>query len=112
MNTPSQNWFSYDPGDGFEFHPNEEEAKLRCETALDHYRADAVDGWDEEVGQICYGRITNQVVMLWEKNRPDESELDEEGCDSDGMNWQDFQSLAEYGFPDSDRNFQPQPKED
>lgn len=48
-------WFSYDPGDGFEIHATEAEARSRAEKVLEFYRGEAAEGWDEEVVGVCWG---------------------------------------------------------
>lgn len=55
-------WFSYDPGDYFQTHDTESAAKSAAEAAFSHYREASVDGWDEDVEQVCYGRIVGKVV--------------------------------------------------
>lgn len=56
-------WFSYDPhGDGMEFHPTAEDAKKCADAALEMERTWADDGWNDDVGDICWGRIYERTV--------------------------------------------------
>lgn len=92
-------WFSYDPGAGFEVHESSQAAENRASECLDYYKADAPsDGWSEEVTQVCWGKVSEQVVELWRKHRPPPNELDENGYDKDGTKWGEWDELVDYGL--------------
>lgn len=79
-------FFSFDPDNGFDFHNTAELAKAECEKAFQYHREEAAcDGWSEEVGQVCWGEIKEQAVLVREAPRPAEDELDEDGFDADGI---------------------------
>lgn len=48
-------YFVYDPDSGFETYRTAEEAKAAAKEAIDYYRGDAIDGWPDEVSQVCWG---------------------------------------------------------
>ena len=55
-------FFSHDPGDcGIKFHDTAEEARDAAEAALDAYRDEAPDGWDENTDSVCWGEVREQV---------------------------------------------------
>ena len=58
-------YFSYDPnGDGYLEHTTEEEAKKTAQAALEYERDEALnEGWDENVENICWGRIIGRTVQ-------------------------------------------------
>ncbi|MCK4347976.1 MAG: hypothetical protein KAW47_05105 [Thermoplasmatales archaeon] len=90
-------YFIYDPGnDSFEtFATLSEQAKASEEIIAGYL--DNNDEWPEEVGSIVSG-IINEIATRCEiKNRPPESELDEDGFDEDGQNWSgDFTYICNY----------------
>jgi hypothetical protein len=95
----SETWFSYDPGDGFETHDTESAARERAEKALDYYKDDAPsDGWSEEVTQVCWGKVSQQVQETMRKRRPPAAELDESGCDKDGTPWAEWDEIVDYAL--------------
>lgn len=55
-----QRFFMYDPDSGFEIYPTAEQAKSAAEEAIDYYRGDAIDGWPDEVAQVCWGEIKQE----------------------------------------------------
>lgn len=62
-----KNYFCYDPnGSGITFHETEEEARKEAVSVLDAEAEGAVEGWSEEVTEICWGKIQQRVM---EKNR-------------------------------------------
>lgn len=60
----SEQWFSYEPIDGvFKFHATEAEARRECEENVDFHREIAGDdGWDENAGDVCWGRICQRLT--------------------------------------------------
>lgn len=64
-------FFCYDPnGRGFDIFKTAEEAKAAAEKALDDERAEADEGWNEEVERIYWGEIKGHVVEI--ERRPAE----------------------------------------
>jgi len=56
-------YFSYDPnGDGFQTHETSEEAKKVAEDALENEREEAIEEWNEEVTEICWGEIKQHIA--------------------------------------------------
>lgn len=100
------NYFSYDPDCGFEQHDTAEEARKAAETALDHYRDQAADGWSEEVESICWGEIRGSVRETEREEVPPGVTVDEEtGEGSDGNDYSrvnaiPFDSWVDYGVID------------
>ena len=92
----SETWFSYDPCDGFETHATETAARERAEKALQYEKDEAAgDGWNEEVTQICWGKVAQQVEETSRKQRPPDSELDC-GVDKDGTSWGEWDEIVDY----------------
>ncbi len=56
-------YFSYDPDNGFETWQTEEDAKKAALESIDYYRDYACDGWNEEVGGVCWGKIKQESVI-------------------------------------------------
>lgn len=94
-------WFSYDPGEGFEFHDTADDAKEKAEEALSYYASEAGgDGWDLEVWQVCWGRVLEKAEETMRKSRPAKEQLDENGYDIDGRSWgsHSFDEIVDYDF--------------
>jgi len=91
-------WFSYDPGDGLQMHDNEADARSRAEEAFEFYKSESIEGWDEEVEQVCWGKCSQKVEMLWNKERPPEDRLDESNCDKDGLCWAEWGTMRDYAL--------------
>lgn len=90
-------WFGYCPESGFEVFDSEEKARKYAEDSLGWFRGEAGDGWDEQVDQICWGEIKQDVKMSL-KQPWDESEA---GEDREG----EFDYYAEYSLVDVDKTF-------
>jgi hypothetical protein len=58
-------YFSLDPnGDGYTEHTTEAEAKQAASVALEAERNEALtEGWDEAVGDICWGKIIGRTFL-------------------------------------------------
>ena len=98
----SGTWFSYDPADGFETHDTETAARERAEKALQYEKDEAAgDVWNEEVTQICWGKVAQQVEETSRKDRPPDSELDC-GVDKDGTIWGEFDVILDYDLCPND----------
>lgn len=72
-NKPGQDelWFCYD-GCSFETHNSEREARESAEAALKCCSDEAMDGWPEEVYQICWGKVIQQATVTVEREKTDE----------------------------------------
>lgn len=74
----------YDPeGEGLMFFRDVIERDEAAVNAVEGYRS--LDGWDEEVENVCCGTLTHVTRMLDRQDRPDD--LDEDGIDGDGVYW-------------------------
>lgn len=62
----TKRYFAYDPDTGFETFETEQEAINFANDVIDDYRDNAGDGWDEIVGQVCWGEI-KQVALMTDK---------------------------------------------
>ena len=62
-------YFSYGSEFSFECHKTAEEAIAAAEAAIDDYRGDACDGWNEEVESICWGVIIQQATKVGERKK-------------------------------------------
>ncbi|MFH2660065.1 hypothetical protein ABK774_11795 [Enterobacter hormaechei] len=71
-------FFMFDPDNGFETYKTAEEAKAAADEAIDYYRGDAVDGWPEEVEQVCWGEIKQDAQQVGLRPRDEE---DKNGCE-------------------------------
>ena len=72
-------WFSFDGGDGIEWHATEAEARARAERCFDLDRDNAREGWPEWVEDTCYGRVVGRVVETLRRPVTDDDGLS--GCD-------------------------------
>lgn len=69
-------YFAYDPENGFQKFKTQEEAIAFANAAIDSYREDSADGWDELVEQVCWGGIKQMAKMKGQQPMATES-----GCD-------------------------------
>lgn len=79
-----QRFVVFDPEDGPEWFETADAAKAHAETILEAERDKSVDGWNEEVTEICWG----EFVCLGEVVRT-KCEKAEEGSEFD--EWWDFE---------------------
>lgn len=99
----SEKWFSYDPDNGFETHETEAKARANAEESLHWHKQEAADnGWDENVTQICWGKIMGQVVQTSRETKPPPDQLDEDGCDQEGRCWSQFDEIVDYDLSPND----------
>lgn len=91
-------YFSYGSEHGFEWHKTESEAIEAAESAIDDYRGDACDGWNEEVDSICWGIIMQSSTMVGERPR-----TEEDRCDSAIDTICDYALLPAIETPATDR---------
>ena len=82
-------YFSYCPECGFETHNTLEEAKAAAEERLDFFRDYAADGWNEGVGQVCWGEV-KEIAVQENRREADPGNLDEA----------DFSFICEYNLRD------------
>jgi len=64
-------FFSYCPDAGFETHDTVEEAKKAADDSIDYFRDNAVDGWSEEVDQVCWGEVKEQSTVGNQRSKED-----------------------------------------
>jgi hypothetical protein len=76
-------WFCYN-GEEFQYFATEVEAK---EQAVSEIRYFLDETWDEQVEQVIVGKTTLIAQKVNVVARPDDSELDEFLCDSNGHWW-------------------------
>lgn len=57
-------FFSYCPDYGFEFHDSAGGAASAAQKSLDLFRDDAVDGWAEMVGDVCWGEVKQRSACV------------------------------------------------
>ena len=57
-------FFAYDPETGFEIFQTAAQAQEHAEDCINEYRGEAGDGWDEQVGQVCWGEIKAETVQV------------------------------------------------
>lgn len=62
----SYKYFCYDPVTGFETYKTDGEAKQAAEDAIDYYRYNADEGWNEEVSGVCWGEIKQYTKCIME----------------------------------------------
>lgn len=79
----------------------DEKLYFQTEAEAVRFANDATDGyidegWDSAVRDIQVGKITHTCEQANRTNRPDETELDEEGLDKEGQYWGDFLYRCDY----------------
>lgn len=78
-------FFIYDAQDGeFYYFKTAAERDAYSDAVIQAYLDDA---WDDTVEQVVAGEVTHVIEQVGRQDRPDESELDENNCDSDGVFW-------------------------
>jgi hypothetical protein len=71
MTPPIPRFFSYDPnGSGLTVHETAEAAKQEATEAFDGERDQAIDGWSDEVTQICWGELRGAVEETSREETP------------------------------------------
>lgn len=94
--TDEKPWFAYCPGNGIVAFKTEAEATAQAEEFIDDW-LDPDTGWDELVDQVFVGRAIQISSQVDRADRPDESEIDEDGCDEDGHYWGgDYEYFCNY----------------
>lgn len=70
-------WFSYCPAvDDFNVHDTEEEAKVAAKSSIEYFRDSSEDGWSDEVGQVCWGILSEIATMTDKEDLPPDSFFD------------------------------------
>ena len=64
-------WFTYHPDEGFERFETADEAREAAIAWLDAARDAACDEWVDNVDEICWGEIKQQVVETVRRQRMD-----------------------------------------
>lgn len=87
-------YFVYDQDGGMLFFKTKEEAHKYSKEAIQSYQ----DGnlWIEGVDLIISGEITHKVEETDVMCRPEDSELDEDVCDEDGVYWDYHEKMRSY----------------
>jgi hypothetical protein len=76
-------YFVLDPeGDGITYFETIEERDKFADECIKQY---LYDEWSEEVTNVVAGVVTHSTQQTDREDRP--AELDEEGCDGDGLYW-------------------------
>lgn len=72
--------------------------KQKCEEFAKECIEDYLDeGWNEEVTNVIMGEVTHRAEAIVIIKRPPDEELDENGCDVEGNDWNnDFDSILDY----------------
>lgn len=84
-------YWLYDPEyDGMMFFRRQEERDTAAANAIRGHLT--LDGWDEEVENICCGTLTHVATMTEIVERP--TDLDDDGIDGDGMYWEEGVSCS------------------
>jgi len=78
-------FFIYDANNAeFYYFATAAERDQYSDVVVHHYLDDS---WDETVEQVVAGEISHAVEQIDRQDRPDDSELDENGCDGAGTYW-------------------------
>ena len=84
---PDYPFFLFDPeGEGITFYRTAEDRDAAAKGAIQEYLADG--SWAEEVTGLCAGHVTHIATETNRRDRPPDDELDEEGCDGEGVYWE------------------------
>lgn len=82
---PEYRYWLYDPeGDGMTYYRTKEARDAAAEQAIGCYLEDE---WALEVELVSAGEVTHFAQVLDKTMRPAAEDLDDEGCDDDGMDW-------------------------
>lgn len=75
-----QVWFSHDEQGDFQYHATAEEARAEAEKALGYCEDCAGDpdqGWPENTGQVCWGRVMQRAECISREPAPEGSRFNE-----------------------------------
>ena len=99
MGPPNERWMVL-TDDGPEFFSTEEEARDAAADAIADY-CDPVTGWDDSVEHVVVAKVIAYAGPTDVTERPSDDDLDEEGYDSEGYQWQpDQENICEYELLD------------
>lgn len=56
-------FFSYSADGGFVLHETAEQARSSAQHEIDLYRADAAEGWPEDVATVCWGKVMGRALQ-------------------------------------------------
>lgn len=89
-------YFLNDPeGEGLIFFKCIKERHKFARSAIRNYLD--TDGWNEEdVRRITTGTVSHLITEYNVTGRPDDSDIDEEGCDGEGTYWGDWSKRCDY----------------
>lgn len=90
--TQDKPWFCFD-GDEKTYYATEELAVKAAEAAISYYLDEF---WDEQVTSVQVGKVTHITSQVDVRPRPDDSEIDEEGCDQNSEYWGDCDYKCNY----------------
>lgn len=65
---PARKFFSFNTSDDLEIHDTADAARAKAQEAIDLYREDAAEGWDEDVSRVCWGEVLEEAVEIPPKN--------------------------------------------
>ncbi|KDN94670.1 hypothetical protein [Hydrogenovibrio marinus] len=85
-------WMLHTPDDNY-FFKTEKEAIEHSDSEISGY---CDDGWDDAVESLFIAKVTHDCRQTNRRERPDESELNEELCDSEGTYWGEFKYICDY----------------
>lgn len=63
-NQSSYRFFAYDPEEGFNTFKTALEAEEAAQEYIDYFRDNSSEGWDEMVGQVCWGKIRQATIQV------------------------------------------------
>lgn len=67
-------YFAYCPDSGFETFKTKEEAIKYAQDAIDWFRDEACEGWDESVEHVCWGKVIQETKMVNEMSTEEAEE--------------------------------------
>lgn len=86
-------WFCFD-GDDYEYFATENDAIEASKVAISYFLDES---WDESVLNVMVGKVTKTAEKINVVERPDESEISEEGLDNNGVYWDDsWEYICDY----------------
>lgn len=87
-------FFIYDPeGEPFTYFKSAADRDSAAADIISNYMD---DGWAEEVEHVVAGELTHTCQQTNLRTRPDDEELDDEGCDGEGTYWGEFDTFCNY----------------
>ncbi|PML25115.1 hypothetical protein [Vibrio lentus] len=90
--TKEKPWYCFD-GDQKEYFATEGLALTAANEAIQYYLDEF---WDEQVTSVQVGKVTHITKQIEVRKRPDDSEIDEEGCDRNSEYWGDCDYKCNY----------------